>query len=252
MKLSRAQWAGVLVALTAESAVAAPWAAGNAEYAVHWNPAEGGPASLDAVKDLLALKKVKTKSFEVKVFSVKQPIVLPLEVQIIARERTSEDGVESSYKLRADVPLDLLVPAVGLVCPFPSATWDLESDVIWGPSMDVPASAPMPDPLPTRIKFSRTCSVDVSLRKALPASYEAREPDCTSSVVRYKGMTKGKEIKIEQWKLAGDGKLLEVSMKVAEDSVARRDDFNASVVAPLIAARARPSASSKTELSRCP
>jgi hypothetical protein len=252
MKLSHARWAGVLVSCTAGVAVEAKWNAGNAEYAVHWNPAEGGPASLDAVKKLPTLSNVTTKSFKVEVYSVKQPIVRPLEVQIIARERTTDNNVESSYKLRADVPLDLLVPEVSLACPFQSATWNLETDVMWGPSMDVAASAPMPDPLPTRIRFLRTCTVDLPVRKALPVSYEAKEPECTSSVIRYKGVTKDKDIKVEQWNLDSDRMLLEVSMEVVKDSVARRNDFTASVVAPLIAAVARPSASAKTEISRCP
>lgn len=251
MNLRRARWMSVFVALAAPVAVAAPLLAGKAEYAVHWNPADGGPVSLEAVRDLLKLEKVKTTSFQVRVFSVKRPVVLPGEVQIIARERTSEGGTESSYKLRADVPLQVLVPEVGLGCPFKSANWDHEIDVIWGPSTDTPASAPLPNPLPIRIKFSRTCSVDMPLLKALPGSYAAKEPDCISSVIRHKGATKGKEIKVEQWKFAGGATLLELSMKVEADSVAARDDFYVNVIAPLIAAKAHPSASTKTELSQC-
>jgi len=225
-----------------------------AEYAVHWEPAEGGPKTAAQVRDLLGVRDKKAKTYVVKVFAVKPPSELPKSIAAIARERHErQDGFETSYKLRADSNITELADKSALECPLAGATWSEEIDVVWGVPGDFPKHAPMPSPLPSTTKYSRTCSVKQALLKALPASYEAQVP-CQSSFTRFKGKHPERELKVEQWELSDHTIVLEVSLKTEVDSPAAREDFYRTVVLPLLAAKARPTAATKSDLSgsACP
>lgn len=210
----------------------------------------------DDVKKLLGIDDKKPKTFIVGYFAIKRPEVIPLEVAIIARERAEQGRpTEASYKLRSSAPLELLVPAIGLKCPLPGAQWEKESDVVWGVPEDYAAGQSLPSPLPTKQRESWTCSTSATLTDSLPKDYQPKPPSCNGSeVIRFKGSLAGlsSDVKVELWKMPDQGVMLEVSTKVAEDSLAARQDFYDKVVTKLVSAKARPSLSTKTELNRCP
>jgi hypothetical protein len=257
-QLARLLAASLLIpALSAAAELASDKPAGiptAAEYAVHWEPEDGGPKTAAQVRDLLGVNDKKAKTFVVQVFTVKRPPELPQSIGAIARERHEEEkGFETSYKLRADSNITELADKAALECPFAGATWSEETDLVWGLPADFSKHAPMPNPLPLTTKYSRTCSVEQALLKALPASYEPKAP-CRSSFIRFKGKKPDRELKIEQWDLPDQTTVLEVSLKTEVDSPAARYDFYQTVVLPLLAARARPTAATKSDLAgtACP
>ncbi len=103
-----------------------------AEYGFHWIPVDGGPTTAETVRDLLQIDDKKVKKFEVLVFAVTRPTAMPQAISVIARERRTDGEVETSYKLRADVPMPVLAPESVLTCPLAGAMWSEEVDLVWG------------------------------------------------------------------------------------------------------------------------
>ena len=58
-----------------------------AEYAIRWDPSEGGPRSFDEISSALGLPIGKKKSYEVRYFTVAAPAGSDPERPPIARER---------------------------------------------------------------------------------------------------------------------------------------------------------------------
>jgi hypothetical protein len=80
--------------LLAHSALAA-----SAEYAIRWDPRDGGPGTIDEVAALLQVSsgKRKPKEFVVRYFALKQPKALPDGASVIARERTAGGETSSMF-----------------------------------------------------------------------------------------------------------------------------------------------------------
>jgi len=211
-------------------------AAADAEFAIRWDPANGGPATIEAIAESLRLPEGKRKTFVVRYFKVKTPDDAPAGATAIARERLSEGEMESMYKLRSPVALAAGGSKAGWRCPFKvDAKRQSEVDVGWSAEGD-----------PKKI-YSLSCEADGHVADLLPARFKAQPLGCTSEVLR---MTSD-HIKIERWKLPGGAQAFEVSAN-GEDTDADRDAFAARVVRPLIERGVRPLRQSKTQLgSRC-
>jgi len=205
-------------------------AASDAEFAVRWDPDEGGPAALDAVLDRLSLPPGQAKQMVVQYFSVPQPPELPAGFTAIARERASGAQTEAMYKVRGPSPL----PGGGKewTCPLaPPAKSKSEVDV------SVLASGAV------RKSYSRSCSVERTMADSLPKVIHAKPLGCTSSVRRLKTG----DVKVELWELSGGNKAIEVSW-TAKDTPADLQAFRSRIVTPLVASGIKPLSESKTEL----
>lgn len=207
-------------------------AAGAAEFAIRWDPAEGGPGTLEAIAETLRLPNGKRKTFEVRYFAVKQPSGAPEGASAIARERLSEGRMESMYKLRSPVAFPARGPQADWRCPFKvEAKRQNEVDVGWSVK-GVPKK-----------NYSRSCEAGGHIADLLPARFMAQPLDCTSSMLRLTS----ERIKIERWSLPGGRQAFEVSTN-GRDTDADLEAFAARVVRPLLAHGVRPLTQSKTQL----
>lgn len=213
-------------------AASAALAAADAEFAIRWDPADGGPASIEAIAESLHLPEGKRKNFEVRYFSIKQPTDAPAGASAIARERLSGGEMESMYKLRSPAAFPSRGPQADWRCPFQvDAKRKNEVDVGW--SADGV----------WKKNYSRSCEADGHIAELLPARFMAKPLDCTSSMLR---MSSG-QLKIEHWSLSGGRQAFEVSAN-GKDSDAEREAFARRVVHPLIARGVKPLQQSKTQL----
>ncbi|MDM0053187.1 hypothetical protein [Variovorax sp. J22R115] len=230
-------WSGALLAAVASACVApAALAAGGAEYALRWAPADGGPGSIEEVATLLRLPAGKHEKFEVRYFSTAQASDLPPGASVIVRERSSGSKTESMYKLRSAAPLQGNEVGTALRCAFPAATKrKSEVDVGWTAEGAL------------KKNYSYSCTADGLVRTVAPPGFEARPTGCSSKVLRMEA----KDVKIERWSLPGGALALEVSWN-GEDTPKDLDRFTTRVAQPLLARGVKPLQESKTELgSRC-
>jgi hypothetical protein len=213
-------------------AASAAQAAADAEFAIRWDPAEGGPATIEAVAEALRLPEGKRKSFEVRYFSVKQPADAPPGASAIARERLSGGEMESMYKLRSPVAFPAHGPQADWRCPFKvDAKRQMEVDIGWSAEGV------------TKTNHSLSCEADGRIADLLPAGFMAKPLDCTSSMLRMSS----RGIKIERWSLPGGRQAFEVSTNGKNTGTGRKA-FASGVVQPLIGRGARPLQQSKTQL----
>lgn len=227
-------------------ALALPAWGASAEYALRWDPGQGGPQDAQAVLQLLGLKDDKPKVFLIRYFSVKQPAGLPAGFAVIARQRETGETTEASYKLRGPKPLGKLPKAYRWACPLAAAAADQdERDITW---LARPAGQPDAGSLPVRTVYSRTCSTAAKLLDSLPASHQPRAPGCETSMKRFKD----KGVKVEVWSMPQGAQILEVSFKVDDDKAPARLAFEQGRVRPLLAAGAVPLQENKTQLNSCP
>lgn len=211
-------------------------AADGAEYALRWEPVDGGPRGIEEVATLLRLPPGKRKQFEVRYFTAAQPADLPPGASVIVRERGNGGKTESMYKLRSAAPLPGNAVSPAMRCAFPAST-DRKSEVDVGWTAE---GAP-------KKSYSYSCSVDGLVRTVMPPGFDARPTGCGSKVMR----REAKGIKIERWTLPDGTLALEVSWN-GEDSPQDLERFTARVVRPLLAHGVKPLQQSKTELgSRC-
>lgn len=181
------------------------WAALDAEYAVRWEEAQGGPKSLTEIASMLGLKDYKEQMATVGFFAVKQCSVVPEGFKLIARERVFKkkkgDAPEVMLKLRGPVTPGT-DPTVAWVCPLPKADKSkVEVDISWTGS-DMKKS------------LSRSCSQeDESALKIIPKDLAPVAPKCRSEMQRFKG----KDLTIERWTLGDRRIVYEVSMSGQDD-----------------------------------
>lgn len=193
-----------------------------AEYAFRWNPAEGGPSSVEAVHRLLGGRTKSLQEFEVRYHRLPQEGKWPQSATAILRSRTEKDErTEYRLKFRRPVPFEPVQ-----VCP---AGFELsyEEDV----SFVGPDSA--------RGVYSVSCT------GADPQLLEPFHPGplpCISHVERHGG----KKYRVEIWSLPEKRSLIEVSHRAGRNALDRAEFRE--VVLRLLQAGARPTASSKTEL----
>lgn len=227
-----------IVARTLVAAAAWPlWvhaalAASGAEFAIRWDPSEGGPRTFEEVVALLDLPRGKQKSFAVRYFSVAQPPDAPAGTRAIARERTFGQRTEAMYKLRSDAPFPASGPGAAWRCPFePDTRHKTEADV--GFTAEGLAQK----------SYSRSCDADGSLAALLPARFAAKPFACSSQVLR----VEADHIKIERWMLPRGEMSFEVSWN-GNDTEADLRKFTRRVVEPLLAHGIQALHESKTEL----
>ena len=201
---------------------------GRAEYAVRWDPAGGGPASVAELLSFLGASKTEGRRYEVRYFDFPAPAGAPAGATPILRQRVAEDGeAEIRLKYRSPQPL----PAAW-ACPDGARFQKSEeTDVTFAASG------------PSR-SFAYSCSLDAP---SPPAFLAAAPKPCSARMVRYEH---GGD-KIEEWTLPGGAVRLEVSRTGPND--AKHATKFGRLVDRLRARGVKPLDESKTELgSRCP
>jgi hypothetical protein len=197
-----------------------------AEYAVRWDPSEGGLTDARAVLDFLGAPEIQGEVFEVRYFDLPRPDGAPADSTVILRERRKRGGrAELRLKYRRDLPL--------------AGPWRCPSGSPYEKKEEVDVSIAGPG------DSGRVYTCD--LVGEPPRSLSASPKSCVSSVVRY-----GFEgLKIEEWALPGGKRRLEVSRQAPNsDEELRRFER---LVSRLHQMGVRPSSRSKTELgSDCP
>lgn len=212
-------------------------AAMDAEFAVRWDPKQGGPASpQDALREL-RLKAGKPQHFEVQYFDFTPPAGLPAGFDPILRKRISGGEAEVTFKLRGDAPLPAQPTLKQWACPL-GATKDRKDEVdltLLGAGHALTA-------------HSRSCSIesrDLGLQP--PAALQPKPKGCGSTMTR---LNAGK-LKVEEWRLA-DGTVLIEASRPGKHTPASLQAFEREVLKPLLALKAQPLQRSKSALgSEC-
>ena len=202
---------------------------GRAEYAVRWDPSQGGPADVRELLAFLGASEGGGRAYEVRYFDLPRPVGAPAGATPILRLRTADDGdAEVRLKYRTEQPLE-----GRWGCP-DGARFEKSEEV----DVTFAASA-----MPVRM-YAYSCTLDA---KAPPALLGATPKSCAAHMVRYKH---GGD-KIEEWTLPGGAIRLEVSRAVSND--AKHEAKFGRLVDRLRARGVKPLDESKTELgSRCP
>ncbi len=202
-----------------------------AEYAVRWNPAEGGPATGEETLAFLGAPAAGSTRYEVRYYDVPPPSGAPPDSVVILRRRSEADGQsEIRLKYRLDHPV------TEWTCP---AGGGFEGE----PEVDVGFGAGGA----SRV-YSYSCVVSAA---APPAFLRASPKACVSQMVRWPARAPdGGSYKVESWTLPDGSKRLEIS-RTAKNSPKPLSRFG-ELVERLRSRGARPLEESKTELgSRC-
>ena len=229
------RWLGVLfgAAAAAATACAAPAAApapvAGAEYAIRWNPRDGGPATAAETLALLGLRAKHSARFSVDYYDLPAATATPGFATILRQRIDATGHATVTWELRGDQPLSRWV------CPLGDAR-DAKAEV------DVEFDGV--DTVSRRYSYS-CMSDDLEAASAL---LSARANGCPAAVTR----KDAGRVRVEEWRLPGGALLLEVSGSGADTSAALTR-FRLQVVVPLLAAGIRPAQESKTDrVSRCP
>jgi len=217
------------------SAVLVPAAAlsggepGHAEYAVRWDPSQGGPANVRELLDFLGASEGGGHAYEVRYFDLPRPEGAPAGATPILRLRIADGGdAEVRLKYRTEQPLE-----GRWGCPA-GASFEKSEEV------DVTFSAAA---MPARM-YAYSCTLEA---RTPPALLGATPKSCAARMVRYKSG----DDKIEEWALPGGALRLEVS-RTTSGSPKHEKKFR-KLVDRLRARGVKPLDESKTELgSRCP
>jgi len=204
-------------------------ASGHVEYAVRWDPAQGGPADVRALLDLLGASDEAGHAYDVRYFDFPVPAGAPAGATPILRlRRADEGGAEVRLKYRTERPLE-----GRWGCP-EGARFEKSEEI------DVTYTA---GAAPVRM-YAYSCTLDAT---APPAFLGATPKPCAARMVRYKH----RGDKIEEWTLPGGGVRLEVSRSTS--SGPKHEAKFVELVDRLKARGVHPLDESKTELgSRCP
>lgn len=212
--------AAILIAATGSAMPARATSAMPAEFSVRWAPADGGPASAEAVLHALALPVRKPRHYRVEYFDVAVPAGLPPGFAAILRERTRSDTRELMYKLRGTHAVS------GARCPLPAGHEAKTEMDMWFLAAGEPHRA-----------WSFSCSM--SLTGAIPPALAARGKDCVATMNRFEGRTSRGKVQVEAWVTRGGTTMFEVS-RTGRDTPRDIAAFRAEVVEPLLALGARP------------
>lgn len=201
---------------------------GRAEYAVRWDPSQGGPANVGELLALLDASNAEGRRYEVRYFDFPAPAGAPAGATLILRQRVAEGG-EGEIRLKYRSPQ----PVSGAwACPDGARFQKSEETDVTFTSSGQARS------------FAYSCSLDAA---APPAFLSATPKPCSARMVRYEGGGH----KIEEWTLPGGGIRLEVSRSGSND--AKHEAKFGKLVERLRARGVKPLDESKTELgSRCP
>lgn len=206
------------------------------ELAIRWDPASGGPGSVEDVVRILDLAPGRTESFSVRYFTVKPPPDVSPGLQVIVRERTGDEGTISTYKVRGPARLRETGAFQRWTCPFENPRPEKAGlDLTWVSDGD-PADA-----------YARSCDADGPVAELLPQGFSAVPTTCKAEVQRWFSG----HIRIERWTLADRRVILDVALD-AKDSPVVISGFRDRAVRSLVAAGAQPLPGSKTEMgSHC-
>lgn len=226
-------WSLALAAALAVPSLPASAAAPDAEFAVRWDPRQGGPVTpQDALREL-HLKASAPSHFEIQYFEFTAPVGLPAGFDAILRKRLTAGEAELTFKLRGGAPLPAQPSLKVWPCPLgPTKDRKDEADITF-----VEAGR--------RIEaYSRSCSVESrSADIQPPAALQARPKGCGSTMTRLRS---GK-LKIEEWKMADGSTLLEASRPGKHDEASIRA-FEREVLKPLLALKVQPLERSKSAI----
>ncbi len=200
-----------------------------AEFAIRWAPADGGPQTPAAVLELLGVSNAKQSDYEVRYFDEPPALAPPESTAVILRLRSSHDGeAEVRLKYRRATPWP-----VNWRCP-PALQFErseqLDITILNGDSL-VRA-------------YSYACTLEAAQP---PPALHAMLKACSAIMVRYDS----KRARLEEWTMPGGRVILEVS-HAAKNTAAELARFR-HMVHTLIVHGADPSAFSKSKLaSDCP
>ena len=208
-------------------------AAPDAEFAVRWDPRQGGPATPEQVLRDLRLQAGEQSRFEVRYYDFTAPAGLPPGFTPILRKRVTAGRGELSFKLRGSEALPPTPTLQAWDCPL--GPTDDRKDEVDLSFVDVGRVI---------TAYSRSCdlnSQDAGLQP--PAALQARPRGCGSTMLRLRS---GK-LKIEQWRLADGTVLIEASRPGRHDPASMRA-FEREVLRPLLALKVRPLERSKSAI----
>ena len=207
--------------------------AADAEFAVRWDPRQGGPATPEEATRELKLKAGQTSRFEIEYFDFAPPAELPPGFDPILRKRFSSGETELTFKLRGAVPLPPQPTLKQWDCPL-GKTRDRKDEVdlsFLGEGKVATA-------------YSRSCSIDAKGRELQPpAALQPRPRGCASTMTRLRA---GK-LKIEEWRLADGSVLLEAS-RPGRHEARSVQAFEREVLKPLLALKVQPLQRSKSAI----
>jgi hypothetical protein len=204
----------------------------DAEYAIRWNPAEGGPKTVEETVEALGDESMsRLQTFTVQYFDVRTPPSdAPHGATTILRRRSIGTRYELALKYRSVDPLGVSK------CALPGVDRSkYEVDVSLGERNT-----------PARRFYSFSCEVASDAGPiAPPIELEARLLPCVSRITRRD--TQRTRSRIEEWRLQGGGVELEVSRE-GTDSKADLETFEREVADPLLAKGIKASPGSKSEI----
>lgn len=219
----RALATGVALFVSAAQALGA-----SAEYAIRWDPAQGGPSTGTAVATLLGLDVDKVKVYQVEYFDIRAEGGAPA---VIARRRTRGDTTQLTLKSRSTQGQGASAPSDASCALGGAATGKTEVDVTMLAGEQ------------TQRATSISCTLEGSRDLAFAPELHATAKGCPATMRRFRT----DEVEIEEWAVRGGAqRLIEVSRKGADDAATSRR-FLDTVVTPLLAAKALPLAGSKTQ-----
>jgi hypothetical protein len=204
----------------------------DAEFAVRWDPRQGGPATPEDTMRELRLTVDERSQAKVEYFEFTPPPGLPEGFTPILRQRTSGPSHELSFKLRGSQPLPDTPTLKHWDCPL-GPTDDRKDEVDVG---FVAADR-------TMIAYSRSCDLNTRDAAAPPPALKARPKGCASTMTRLRS---GK-LKIEEWRLADGSVLLEASRPGKHNAKSTRA-FEHDVLKPLLALKIQPLERSKSAI----
>lgn len=220
------------VALAALALWSLQASAADAEFAVRWDPRQGGPATPEDAMRELRLQVDERSQAQVEYFDFTPPPGLPEGFTSILRQRTSGARNELSFKLRGNHPLPDTPKLKDWHCPL-GPTDDRKDEVDVG---FVAADK-------TVIAYSRSCDLNTPHAAAPPPALKARPKGCASTMTRLRS---GK-LKIEEWRLADGSVLLEASRPAPYNPKSTRA-FEHDVLKPLLALKIQPLERSKSAI----
>jgi hypothetical protein len=204
-----------------------------AEFAVRWDPREGGPATPEDAMRRLGAEPSAPQVFEVRYYDVDVAEGVPPGFEAITRRRTTRGRTELMFKLRGAEPLPREPSLKRWRCPL-GASGERKDEVDIG----VVAAGQV------LRAYSRSCSVESADPSFEPAAALALRPKgCPSTMFRQRA---GK-LKVEEWRLADGSRLIEAS-RPGRDDARHLGAFERDVLAPLLAAGVRPLSRSKSAI----
>ena len=210
----------------------------DAELAMRWSPAAGGPESGQRVSELLRRNFKAPTEFSVRYFDVVKPMDAPAGFDAALRERVRGGRTEVTWKYRATSSDQAPRLHDAWVCPLRGVAKsknEVDVSVLAGGEV--------------RRATSWSCTITAAFDVAVPASLQPKQRGCASKMSRYE--TGDEQLTLEVWRLSNGEVVLEVSVK-GLDTPEQLTSFRRNVVDTLVAAGAVPLDRSKTEIgTRC-